>query len=138
MLSISSIEAKYRRAKLITKDTFLWAELDNTQKEMIEEQIDLNANERCVIYYHKSIGYSWIISNERLIILDAKTVLYYPYKIIKKVALPKIQDFQKGKSAIDKITIQLIDGKSISVFVENTTWHFIYELLKFLLPDKKV
>jgi len=134
MVAISTIEAKYKRAKLNVKNTFLWSQLSDVTQNEVLKQIMLNPSEECIIYYCKSPNYLWIITNERLIILKNGIALYYPYKLIKKVEFPEIEKIKADKVGIDNITLLLSDGNCISVFVENTTWHFIYELLKLLQP----
>ncbi|MBS1597578.1 MAG: hypothetical protein JST75_05095 [Bacteroidetes bacterium] len=135
MISVSVIEAKFRRAKLHAKSTFLYSQLDAQQKNIIQKRVSQSQGERLVIYYYKDLNYSWLISNERLIVLKEDEVFYYPYKDIQRIEFPKNDDLKRDKAGIDSVDILLTKGNLISLFVESTTWHFIYALLKFLRPD---
>ena len=137
MLSVSTIQAKYKRAKLSLKDTCLWLELNDIQKGAVQKRIEFGTDEQPVIYYCKSPIYSWVISNRRLIVLEERNVWYYFYQEIKKVELPNEQDIKTNKAGIDTITISLYDNNFKTLFVEDRSWHFIYQILKFLLPDNK-
>lgn len=134
MVSASIIEAKYKRAGLNVKNTFLWSQLDDNQKEEIQSKVVFGVEERCVIVYYRSPNYSWIITNLRLIIFTDNNVADYTFDKIKGVNFPEVVEIKTNKKEIDQLTLHIVNGNDIVLYVENTTWHFIYGLLKFLLP----
>jgi hypothetical protein len=136
MLSISAIEAKYKRAMLNVTDTFLWSDMSNDQKDAISTQVELALGERVIIYYCKSLDYWWVITNQRLIISDNKTLSFCPFEMIIKVDFPGAEKIEANKKGIDSVNIVLSGGYSKLVFVENTTWHFFYDLLRVLSSNQ--
>jgi hypothetical protein len=131
MLSKSSIEAKFKRAKLKSSETVLWKEMNETESDKFLSKKAVKNGEEYIICYTKSPTYSWIMSNYELIVFDNEGVLYYPYKTIEKVILPEIITANKHKSEIDSISF-LSNGQIKCLFVEETTWHFVYDILRYL------
>jgi len=134
MVSASIIEAKYKRAGLNVKNTFLWSQLSDNQKKAIQDKVVFSVEEQCVIVYYRSLSYSWTITNLRLIIFTDNNVTDYTFDKIKGAKFPDAEEIKNNKKEIDQLTLHLVNGNDIVLYVENTTWHFIYGLLKFLLP----
>lgn len=132
MLAVSTIEAKFRRSKINSKNTFLWSQLSDHKKEIIISYVLFSEGEQCWIMYEKSKDYFWIITNQRIIIFCDGTIRYYSYQMVSSVQFPLI-DEKNDKRNVDNLNLVLNDCSCLIVFVESTTWHFIYGLLRLLI-----
>jgi hypothetical protein len=131
MLSESSIIAKYKRAKLKTSDTLLWNELSEDEKNKFLNKIQLNNQEKCIIVYRNKEGYFWVITNTHLIVGD-NPLEYISYDSIEDIKLPSLTN-KNSKESNNSIDLTTKKGR-ISLLTEERTWHFVYELLRFLKP----
>jgi hypothetical protein len=67
------------------------------------------------------------------LVLDKQNINRYPYSLISDVLLPDFSNSEGNKIENEKIIIQLVDNTSLSLFTEIETWHFVYQLFKFLI-----
>lgn len=132
MATKSVIEAKFRRAKLKAKKTQLWSGINEESQENLIKMLHLLSDDDPIIFYQKSPNYCWLLSMNCLIVFDKQKINRYPYSLISKVALPDFSNSESNKVENEKIIIQLVDNTSLSLFTEIGTWHFIYQLFKFL------
>jgi len=132
MLSKSAIEAKYKRAKLKVCDTHLYSELDKTQCDSFKSLVTLYNGELPVICYNKSPEYGWLITNKRLIIFSDTSIENILFKEILKADIPASEDLKNNKGGIDELKILLLGDRFIQIKVEPSSWHFIFDLIRYL------
>lgn len=136
MPTLSVIEAKFKRANLKSLNTFLYSMLEESTKKQIDEDfknVCKEEEEDYVIYYSdRLMKYSWIMSTNRIIVLDKEKLSIYRYTAIKQVKIEGL--INRDKHNINSIGLTFSDDSHLDIRVEESTWHFIYMLLKFLAP----
>lgn len=131
MKSVSAIEAKFLRKGVSTHLTKLWKEMDEPTKQIILDKVNLHSAEFVILNYFPNTAYFWILTNNRLIVINEDKFQYLPISEIKKVELSEIFDNQVSKQQNTGIHI-LINDEYIRLSLEPDTWPIIYDILKFV------
>ena len=76
--SPSVIEAKFRRSNIKAELTYLWKDAPETTRTLISNKITFLGNETPIIIYYLSVNYWWVVTNDRILILNIDT-----FQIIK-------------------------------------------------------
>ena len=136
MIAKINIEAKFKRAKVSSKRTWIWVEMPKDLKEEVQLRVQLLDNEYNMICFYKNIEYILLLTTQRLIVIRDNTVENYFYTSIIDVKLNEIFNDETTKTSNDIINVILKSGKQINVVVEKGTWHILYNIIKLIISQE--
>lgn len=122
--NVIAIEGKFRRNKMIFKNTFLFKE------KPINISNILDNDEYCVIYYLDSAINSWFLTNKKLILPDIK--LNIDLSSLKKIDFINIRENPAQKLINQELDLFTASNR-ISITVEEKSWPLIYNIFKFII-----
>ncbi|MCA6423498.1 MAG: hypothetical protein IM568_11865 [Flavobacterium sp.] len=132
MFSISAVKGKFKRSKLDLEKTFLFDEqlsrLDNNILKLFK------IDEKCIIYYVESDTYSWYITNQRFLIpSEDKSIILSHLKRIDFLDLKQNPSNKLKNKQLNLFT----DKQEFSFYVEERSWHLIFDIFKFIIGKNK-
>lgn len=127
MFSISAIKGKFERSQINFHKTFLWEKISSSQKQKISTH--LRIDEIGIIYYEESESYSWLLTNERIIILNEN---WYSLSDLIKVDFINIKINASEKISNRELTL-FTNSIQFKLFLEENSWHVIYNIFKFII-----
>ena len=87
--------------------------------------------------YFPDENYWWVISNQRLIILDNGKYFNLLLSEISKVELKDI--FHEDVQKLENKSIHIhLNNEVYKLLLEKSTWPIIYEIIKFLIPPSNI
>lgn len=137
MKSPSVIEAKFLRSKTQASFTKLWKEVNQGDKELILNNVNLLVDEAIIIYFLPNQTYWWLLTNKRLIIADNQHVTYVPLAEVKRVEAKEIFEDRVSKSENTNLSLYFLNDGELKLKLEQQTWPVIYEVLKFITADNQ-
>lgn len=135
MISKRSIEAKYRRAGVSPKRTWLWVDMPKEKRDELQMYVQLEDDESPVICYFKSAEYILLFTMQDIIVISEWQSVRYAYNTINNVALDEVFKGQNTKQENDIINIYLKSGQTINLVIEVGTWHILYNILRLIISQ---
>lgn len=132
MKSISAIEAKFLRSKILTTSTKLWKDTDITTQNKIIKSVDLTIDESFVLCFFLNDNCWWAITNKQLIISDLDRVRYLLLYSVTKIEPSDILNGKTAKQDIQTLVLKN-EQEEIVLKLEKGTWHVIYNIFKFII-----
>jgi hypothetical protein len=132
VISKGSIEAKFRRSGIQTKNTLLWIDIPLNLKNELSAFFTLKEKEFIIICYYNLPKYALLITTEQIIIVNHKKSHYYSHKDIEDVKLNEIFNNQKSKSDNDIVNVILKPGEEINLLLEKGTWTIMFSIIQLL------
>ncbi len=138
MVTKKSIEAKFRRAGVSFKQTFLWLDIQEELKFEIKKNIIFLENESCIVCFYSSKNYILLLTTLRIIMYDEGIINYYPFQLINDITLDDIFDTSKTKFENKTVNLVLKSGIKIAISVEQGTWHIWYNIFKLVTSKANI
>ncbi|MFY0256528.1 hypothetical protein ACDQ55_21550 [Chitinophaga sp. 30R24] len=136
MISVSVVEAKYRRSNVAGEKTFLWNDADQEKRLFFLSKDFFSEKEDAILCYKESTDYSWVITNMRLIIMEYNKIDHYDLSLINKVGLGEVETNYQAKKNNNYLPVTIGDH-IIKLQVEPAVWFVIYDILKFISNKKR-
>ena len=136
MINASVIENKFIRSKSKLEFTNLWKQIDNSLKQVILKDTNLNLGEIPLISYFKDDLQWWLISNESLYIKNGN-IVKLAFKELIKVDLTPLLGTEISKAELTNLELFVKNGR-IELFVERLSWPIIYSILQFAIKKEKI
>ena len=136
MITVSTLEAKFKRSNLSSQNTLWGSDLTYyAQLEGIRKM--LQPLECLILFYYNSTDLFWVITNKRLIIQNDRSLSTYFLQDLEKVNLGEIAESTKAKNNCNYITF--IVHKEVKILpVESKSWYIVYEILKLIVSNKGI
>jgi len=131
MFSISAVKGKFERSGIDFRKTFLCEKISPSERQIFST--DLRVDEIGIITYKESEVYSWLLTNERIIIQNAN---WYHLSDLKKVDINNIKMNPDEKISNRELTL-FTNSNNFKLFLEENSWHVFYSIFKFII-DKNI
>ncbi|UOB16278.1 hypothetical protein [Abyssalbus ytuae] len=130
MFKTSILKAKIKRSSVDFKNTYFW------NSETSPRIIDLffSDGEEIILFYIQSKNYSWILTNTRLIFPSQMQQIRLSELV--NVSFDTVKNDPNQKMSNNKLTLHTLKDTTV-IFVEEGTWHLLYEVFKFIIVNNK-
>jgi|GEM_PF-2576694 len=132
MKTASTIAAKFLRGQSHSDLTRLWKESSENIKNAISKAIIFNTDEIPIITFSHNTNYWWVLTNQRLIIMDSQTLIKIDFKEIEAVEVKKIIEGSISKLECSSIQLK-INNSYMDIELEKGTWPNMFNIFRFVI-----
>ena len=130
MFKPSILKAKIKRSSVDFKNTYFW----NSEANQKIINLFFSDEEEIILFYIKSKDYSWILTNKRLIFPSQMQQMILSELV--DVSFDVVKNDPNQKMSNNKLPLHTLEGNMV-IFVEEGTWHLLYEVFKFIIVNNR-
>ena len=132
MIKPSIVEAKFLRANVKAKKTFIWRDADEEWQEKVLREFPL-LNVDDIIIAYKGDAEILLLKKDGIITKHNYHIEYSPYLEIKKVIPYQIDEELFNKNEVHTLSLILKNEQQIAIPVEPICWHVIFSIIKWII-----